>query len=163
MANVQYLSDEEIDEFVSQLDKDNDGCISYDELEHKLDQVYKELQPEAKSHNLHHSSRTETQRHEFLRGMLATDKDKIPAQQFKEAVKTWKIPSPKQEKQAEKDERDYLNNISWRRKLRALWEVEGPEYCFLAFVISAQISLGVSLLPRSYTSGDLLERSLSVL
>lgn len=143
MGDIQYLSDKEIDDFVSQLDKDKDGCISYGEIEHKLDEVYQKLQPEARSHNLHHSSRTETQRHEFLRGMLGTEKDKIPSQQFKEIVKTWNIPSPEQEKQSEKEEREYLNNISWPRKLRAMWEVEGPEYCFLAFVVSAQIALGV--------------------
>ena len=143
MADVQYLSEQEIDEFVAQLDQDKDGCISYSELEQKLDQVYEKLQPEAKSHNLHHSSRKDTQRHEFLRGMLGTEKDKIPSQQFKGIVKSWNIPSPKQEKQSEKEERDYLNNISWPRKLRATWEVEGPEYCFLAFVVSAQIALGV--------------------
>lgn len=143
MSDIQYLNQKEIDDFVSQLDKDNDGCISYNELEQKLDQIYEELQPEAKAHNLHHSSRKVTQRHEFLRSMLGTDKDKIPAADFKEIVKSWKIPSMEQEKQAEKEEADYLNNISWPRKLRATWEVNGPEHCFVAFVISAQIALGV--------------------
>lgn len=145
MSEVQYLNQKEIDDFVSQLDKDNDGCISYGELEQKLDQIYKELQPEAKAHNLHHSSRKDTQRHEFLRSMLGTEKDKIPAEDFKKIVSSWKIPSMEQEKQTEKEEADYLNNISWPRKLRAIWEVNGPEYCFVAFVISAQIALGSTL------------------
>ncbi|KAK5937750.1 hypothetical protein PMZ80_009879 [Knufia obscura] len=143
MADVQYLTEKEIDDFVAQLDKDNDGCISYTELEQKLDQVYKELQPEAKAHNLHHSSRTDTQRHEFLRSMLGTNKDKIPDEEFKKIVKTWQVPSMEQEKQSEKKEQDYLNNITWARRLRAIWEVQGPEYCFVAFVVSAQIALGV--------------------
>lgn len=143
MSEVQYLNQKEIDDFVSQLDKDNDGCISYGELEQKLDQVYKELQPEAKAHNLHHSSRKDTQRHEFLRSMLGTEKDKIPTEDFKKIVSSWRIPSMEQEKQTEKEEADYLNNISWPRKLRAIWEVNGPEYLFVAFVISAQIALGV--------------------
>lgn len=143
MANVQYLTQKEIDDFVTQLDKDNDGCISYLELEQKLDHVYKELQPEARAHNLHHESRKDTQRHEFLRSMLGTDKDKISAEDFKATVKQWQIPSMEQDQKAEKEENDYLNNISWPRKLRAMWEVEGPEYCFIAFVVSAQIALGV--------------------
>jgi len=143
MPEIQYLTREEIDDFVAQIDKDNDGCISYSELEQKLDQVYKELQPEAKAHNLHHSSRKDTQRHEFLRSMLETEKDKIPAEDFKQTVKKWQIPSIEQEKQVENEELDYLNSITWARKLRAMWEVEGPEYCFIAVVVSAQIALGV--------------------
>lgn len=135
MADIQYLTQQEIDDFVKQLDKDNDGCISYSEVEQKLDQVYKELQPEPKAHNLHHESRKNTQRHEFLRSVLGTEKDKIPVENFKTIVEGWQIPSVQQEKQTEKEERDYLNGISWLRKLRALWEVEGPEYCFLAFVV----------------------------
>lgn len=143
MADVQFLTQDEIDDFVTQLDRDNDGCVSYTELEQKLDQVYKELQPEPKVHNLHHSSRKDNQRHEFLRSMLGTEKDKIPADDFKKIVRTWQIPSMEQEKQTEKDELEYLKNITWARKLRAMWEVEGPEYCFIAFVVSAQIALGV--------------------
>jgi len=143
MADIQFLTQQEINDFVTQLDKDNDGCVSYTELEQKLDQVYKQLQPEAKAHNFHHSSRKNEQRHEFLRTMLGTEKDKIPAEDFKKVVKTWQIPSMEQEKQTEKDELEYLNSITWARKLRAMWEVEGPEYCFIAFVVSAQIALGV--------------------
>lgn len=143
MAEIQYLNEKEIDDFVAQLDKDNDGCISYQELEQKLDHVYKELQPEAKPHNLHHSSRRETQRHEFLRSMLGTTKVKIPAADFKKIVASWQIPSMEQEKQMEKEEADYLNNISWPRRRRAVWQVNGPQYCFIALVVSAQIALGV--------------------
>lgn len=143
MAKVQYLSEKEIDGFVAQLDKDNDGCISYQELEQKLDHVYKELQSEAKPHNLHHSTRKETQRHEFLRSMLGTTKDKIPAADFKRIIASWQIPSMEQDKQIEKEEAEYLNNISWPRKLKAIWQVDGPQYCFIALVISAQVALGV--------------------
>lgn len=143
MSDIQYLNQQEIDDFVSQLDQDKDGCISYTELEQKLDQVHDELQPEAKAHNLHHSSRKDNQRHEFLRSMLDTQKDKIPTEDFKKIVSSWKIPSMEQENQSEQEEADYLNKISWPRKLRAIWEVKGPEYCFIAFVVSAQIALGV--------------------
>ena len=143
MAELKYLTDSEIDEFISQVDKDSDGNISYTEIEQKFDQVYEQLQPEAKAHNLHHVSRREDTRHEFLRSMLGTDtdKNKIPISDFKRRVKTWNIPSTVQEK-TEKDEEDYLKTISWPRRLRAMWEVEGPEYCFIAFVVSTQVALG---------------------
>lgn len=137
-----YLTQKEIDEFVSVLDKDNDGCISYQELEQHLDDVYKELQPNAKNYNLHHESREEA-RHEFLRSIISTEKDTIPADDFKKVVATWNIPSLEQDKQAAKEEDDYMKHISWGRRLRAVWEVDGPEYLFLAFVVAWQIGLGV--------------------
>lgn len=144
MAEVQFLTQTEIDEFVDSLDHDNDGCISYNELERKLDAVYAELQPEAKQYNLHHDSR-EAERHEFLRSIVngARSRDNIPADKFKKIVTDWQIPSLEQDKQAAKDEDDYLKKVSWTRRLRAIWEVDGPEYLFVAFVISAQIALGV--------------------
>lgn len=140
--DTPYLTQKEIDEFVAELDKDSDGCISYHELEHKLDAVYKELQPDAKSYNLHHESRNEA-RHEFLRGLMATEKESIPVEDFKKTVASWKIVSLEQDKQAAKDENDYLKSISWPRRLRAVWEVEGPEYLFLFIVVALQIGLGV--------------------
>lgn len=136
------LTQKEIDEFVAELDKDSDGCISYHELEHKLDAVYKELQPDAKSYNLHHESRNEA-RHEFLRGVMGTEKESIPVEDFKKTVASWKIVSLEQDKQAAKDENEYLKGISWPRRLRAVWEVEGPEYLFLFIVVALQIGLGV--------------------
>ena len=35
-------------------------------------------------------------------------------------------------------EDDYLKHISWGRRLRALWEVHGPEFLFLAVVVGWQ-------------------------
>lgn len=144
MGDVQFLTPAEIDDFVDHLDHDNDGCISYSELEQKLDSVYATLQPEAQQYNLHHDSR-KAERHEFLRSIVGKsgEKDNIPADEFKKIVSDWRIPSLEQDKQAAKDEDDYLKNVSWTRRLRAMWEVDGPEYLFLAFVVSAQIALGV--------------------
>lgn len=143
MDDTQALTNQEISDFINQLDTDKDGCISYHELEQKLDEVYEKIQPEAKSHHLHHKSRRDTARHEFLRSVLGTSRDKIPVDDFRKTVKSWQIPSMQQEKKTEQDEKDYLASISTRRKLRAMWEVEGPEYCFVAFIVSAQIALGV--------------------
>jgi len=41
--NVKYLTDEEITQFLKELDSDNDGLVEYHEVEAKLDEVYKEI------------------------------------------------------------------------------------------------------------------------
>jgi ribosomal protein S13 len=41
--NVKYLTDEEIKQFMKELDGDNDGLIAYDEVEAKLDEVSREI------------------------------------------------------------------------------------------------------------------------
>lgn len=142
MAKDGTLTEQEIDDFVTALDRDRDGNISYLELEAKLDAVYKDLQPDARHYNLHHESR-QLERHEFLRRLMGTEKDSIPAEDFKRLVASWEIPSLEEDKQAAKDEDDYLKHISWTRRLRALWEVEGPQYLFLSVVVALQIGLGV--------------------
>lgn len=43
--NVRYLTNEEVDTFLTELDTDNDGVIEYHEVEAKLDQVFQELGP----------------------------------------------------------------------------------------------------------------------
>jgi Ca2+-binding EF-hand superfamily protein len=41
--NVKYLTDEEIKQFLKELDSDNDGLIAYHEVETKLDEVSREI------------------------------------------------------------------------------------------------------------------------
>lgn len=53
--NVKYLTDEEIKQFMKELDSDNDGLIEYHEVEAKLDEVSKEI---GKDHSLLQISRT---------------------------------------------------------------------------------------------------------
>jgi len=43
VASVSYLTEEEIDQFITELDTDKDGLVEYHEVEQKLDDVYKEL------------------------------------------------------------------------------------------------------------------------
>ena len=42
-SNINFLTDEEIDEFLAELDTDKDGFVEYHEVERKLDEVSKEL------------------------------------------------------------------------------------------------------------------------
>lgn len=142
MASSETLTESEILSFLSELDRDSDGCISYDELQHKLDEVSRELQPEPLNHHLTAPGRDE-QRHEFLRSLMGTDKNSIPTSEFKGIVASWQIPSLAQEQARQAEDAAYLSRISWARRLRAQWEIHGPEYVFLAFVIGCQIGLGV--------------------
>jgi dual oxidase len=141
--NEKFLTDEEIDKFIAALDKDSDGAISYSEIEHGLDAAHKELAPQAKSYNLHHSSRSEDEEHEFLRRMMGTEKDKIPAADFKNTVRSWKIPSLAQDREEAKEEDDFLKKLPLGRRLRAYWEVHGPTYCWMFVVFGLQVGLGV--------------------
>jgi len=136
MADGQSLSDQEIEEFLVDLDKNNNGYIEYDELEHKLDEVHKEIAPEPKPHNLHHADREDDQRHQFLRSVLGTDKNRISRADFVQTVKTWGVPSMVPEK------KDYTRSMPWGRRLRAYWSVRGPEALFVSLVVSMQIAFG---------------------
>ncbi|KAH0082527.1 hypothetical protein KCU60_g2097, partial [Aureobasidium melanogenum] len=139
--NVRYLTDEEIDKFLKELDTDNDGLVEYHEVEAKLDQVSQELAPEPAEHNLHHGDRSE-KRHQFLRSFMGTHKDHVPIAEFKKLVESWYIPSMEQEKKEEDEQAEFVKKMSYARRLRAYWEVHGPEYGFLALVVSMQVVFG---------------------
>lgn len=142
MAGDQHLTETEIDSFVSDLDRDSNGSISYRSLERKLDEISQEFLPSPRNHNLHAPGRTD-QRHEFLRGIIGTKKDAIPVADFKNIVKSWKIPSLAQDEKREEEDMAYLRKIPWARRFRALWEIHGPEYVFLTIVVALQVGLGV--------------------
>ena len=50
--NVKCLTDEEIKQFLKELDGDNDGLIAYHEVEAKLDEVSREIGKERICSNL---------------------------------------------------------------------------------------------------------------
>ena len=141
--NDKSLTDEEVDKFVAALDKDSDGCVSYSEVERGLDQAHEELAPNAKSYQLHHASTSADQRHEFLRRTMGSEKDKLPIADFKNTVRSWRIPSLERDKQEGQSEDDFLRKLPIGRRLRAYWEVHGPTYCFMFVVVGLQVGLGV--------------------
>lgn len=143
MAPQQYLTDEEIKQFIDDLDHDNNGAVDYWELEKTLDEVHKEIQPKAKPHNLHHGSNNDDARHEFLRHVIGTREDRIKRDDFAKCVKAWEIPSLEQDRKEAKEEDDYLKQMSVYRRARAYWAVKGPEIAFLALVLSFMIAFGV--------------------
>ena len=42
-SNIKFLTDEEIDQFINELDTDKDGLVEYHEVENKLDEISKEI------------------------------------------------------------------------------------------------------------------------
>lgn len=144
MANeVRHLTEKEIDEFLDDLDHNNDGCIACDELEKKLDEVHKEIAPNPAAHHLHHEDRDEKARHEFLRSIMQTDKNRIPRAEFAKTIKSWEIPSMEQDKRQEEQDKEYFGKISLSRKVRAFWAVDGPQVVFLMLVIGLSLGLGI--------------------
>lgn len=143
MAPQEYLSDEEIKKFIDDLDYDKNGYVDYSELERKLDEVHKEIAPKAQPHNLHHGSRSDERRHEFLRNTLGTREDRIKRDDFAKCVKSWNIPSLEQDRKEAKEEDDYLKQMSLYRRARAYWAVKGPEIMFMALVVILSIGFGV--------------------
>lgn len=150
------LSEEEIESFVSILDHNGDSCISYQELEDNVDKAYDELKPygsqerrlELKPVETDQEKQTKDQqasvrRHEFIRSCMGTDESAIPVDQFKKIVRSWEIPSLEEEQDKEKEVISYLKNLTFRRRARAIWEVHGPEYLFLALVTALQLGLGI--------------------
>ncbi|CAO2647234.1 Nn.00g081560.m01.CDS01 [Neocucurbitaria sp. VM-36] len=151
MTQQQYLTDEEINKFIDDLDHDNNGSVDYWELERKLDEVHKEIQPKAQPHNLHHDSRSDKARHEFLRSVIGTTEDRIKRDDFAKCVKNWEIPSLEQDRKEAKEEDDYLKQMSMYRRARAYWAVKGPEIAFLGLVLAFMIAFGAWQLVKYIT------------
>lgn len=162
----QYLTDEEIESFLDDLDHNGDGLIDYDEVEEKLDATYDELFPEQDhrtkkkpqagntssgsqtpmtqsgtpmTENFSQNNDTEM-RHQFLRAIIGSDKRRIPRHEFAARVREWGIPSLALE---ERSGGEYVRKMSLWRRARAYWAVHGPEILFLALVISMQVAFGV--------------------
>jgi dual oxidase len=142
--DVQCLSDGEIDKFLGELDRNANGCIAYSEIEQKLDEVHEELAPNPQPHNLNYKDRDDEERHVFLRSLMGSyeKEQEIPTKDFKEIVKSWKIPSLEKDRKDEKDEKDYVKKMPIGRRFRAYWAVDGPEYVFVGMVVAMQIAFG---------------------
>lgn len=143
MIQQQYLTEDEIKTFIDDLDHDKNGSIDYWELEKKLDEVHKAIAPKAQAHHLHHESRSDEARHEFLRSVIGTREDRIKRDDFAKIVKKWDIPSLEQDRKEAKNEDDYLKQMSLYRRARAYWAVKGPEIAFLGLVVCFMIAFGV--------------------
>lgn len=83
---------------------------------------------------------------------MGTDKNHVTVAEFKKIVESWRIPSMEQEKKEENEQADFVKKMSYARRLRAYWEVHGPEYGFLALVVGMQIAFGTWQLVKYLTT-----------
>ncbi|KAL4727936.1 hypothetical protein ACLX1H_004635 [Fusarium chlamydosporum] len=153
--NVEYLTNEEIKEFLDDLDHDNDGYINYHEVERKLDQEHGELVPKPSAHHVIHTDHSDDDRarHAFLRRMMGdSDTDRIPRDEFAKMVKEWKIPSLKQAKKEEEEDKSYVKKLPGWRRIRSYWAVHGPEIVFLGVVVGMQLAFGIWQLVKYQTT-----------
>ena len=152
--DFQPLSDDEIDAFFSELDKDKDGYVTFSELESKLSEVHKELAPEPQKHHLTHPDRRELEKgqthagddlHDFLCSLMPSCGTSIAKDEFCRHVRGWNIPSQKQTSSDEGDKEDRAEEgrLPMRRRIRAYWAVHGLSLLFLACVIALMIAFGV--------------------
>ena len=115
-SDLEPLTLGEIEDFFRDIDRDNDGTITFDELKAKLEEVHDEIAPEAQEHHLHHPDRrflhprTETHDiekgrqhrgsehdglHAFLRAIMPDCSGSIGRAEFIRLVSSWNVPSQK--------------------------------------------------------------------
>ncbi|KAG9570225.1 hypothetical protein KCU79_g1089, partial [Aureobasidium melanogenum] len=88
---------------------------------------------------------------------MGTHKDHVPIAEFKKVVESWCIPSLEQEKKEEDEQAEFVKKMSYARRLRAYWEVHGPEYGFLALVVAIQVAFGTWQLVKYLTTAPYRE------
>lgn len=151
---VISLTEDEITAFLDELDHNKDGHISYSELEKKLDAVNDELSPHPKPHHINHESQEDAARHAFLRGMYGSQADRISREDFAAHIRTWKVPSMKQEEAEEESQKEYMRKLGWARRFRSYWAVHGPKIVFVLFVALAISSFGIWQLVKYLTQTE---------
>lgn len=154
--DYKVLTDDEIEAFFKDLDKDNNGYVDFEELERKLQEVHKELAPELKKHHITHPERRDLEKnesghdagdglHAFLCQLLPECDAKISKQDFVARVKKLRIPSQKQTDSDEQDkgDKEKEHELPMRRRVRAYWAVHGPTIMFMTFVVALQLGFGL--------------------
>lgn len=148
------LTREEIDSFFEDLDADDNGYVTFEELEAKLEEVHKELAPEPQKHHLLHPARRDLEKnvshrgdglHAFLCQLLPECDSKISKADFTRRMEALRVPSQKQTDSKEQDDEDNSTEkkLPMRRRLRAYWAVHGPTILFMTFVVTLMIAFGV--------------------
>lgn len=151
--DFEPLSDSEIESFFSDLDRDKDGYVTFEELEAKLHEVHKELAPDPQKHHLTHPDRRELEKgeshtgdglHDFLCSLMPDCGVRVARDEFCRHVRGWNIPSQRQTSSEEENKSDRAEEgkLPLRRRIRAYWAVHGPSLLFLACVGALMIAFG---------------------
>lgn len=143
MGSVKTLSHLEVDEFITAIDTNHDGFIEYVEVLAMLDKVHNELTDHPAPHHLHHETRDDRDRHQFLRSIMSTQSGQISTADFARIVNQWKIPSLEPDKKDEEDNKLFVLSMPLWRRLRAFWSVRGPEVVFILLVTLITIAITV--------------------
>ncbi|QIX01865.1 hypothetical protein AMS68_007382 [Peltaster fructicola] len=147
------LTNDELEAFFADIDTDNDGFITIDELEAKLEKVHDEIAPAPEKHHLHHPHRRSTLQGDveagtdddlkhFLQRLLPGTQQRIDRDQFISHVRAWHIPSQDQTSDDHGDEKQE-KALPIGRRLRARWSVDGPKIVFILCVSALTIGLSV--------------------
>ncbi|KAK3675150.1 hypothetical protein LTR78_005084 [Recurvomyces mirabilis] len=148
------MSEDEINAFFDDLDKDKNGSVSFAELEARLHEIHNELAPEPAKHNLHHPSRRDVEKnedhngdslHAFLFNLMPDCSTQLSRPDFIRRVKKWEVPSRKQSDATDCDAEDASmeRKLPFRRRVRAYWAVHGRVLCFTVFVMALQLAFGL--------------------
>jgi dual oxidase len=143
LHETTFLSSKEINEFLDALDHNKDGKISIKEIETELDNVYAKLVPKPLPHHLNHASRSDEDRHTFLRSTIGCSTDQITREEFQTRLESLQIPSLKQEKADEAADKAYMASLPTWRRFRSWYSVNGSKLLFLALVLSMMLAFGI--------------------
>lgn len=83
--------------------------------------------------------------HAFLIKLMPKCASSIDREVFRTSVKSWNVPSQDQNcaEDQDQDVTDYEHKLSFVRKARAHWALNGPKIMFICFVIALQLAFGL--------------------
>jgi hypothetical protein len=160
-----YLTDAEIEQFFKELDADDDGFVTFEELAAKFGELQAEIianfpdqelsleqgknVQRQQNSDLEKSEVSANPEHEgintFLCSLMPGCGSSLSKVDFTKHVKSWQIPSQNQNSAEDQDKHanDYEQNLSFPRRAQAYWAIHGPKKLFRVFVIALQIGFGL--------------------
>jgi hypothetical protein len=164
-SDTKYLTDDEIAQFFEELDADNDGSVTFEELAAKFAELQTviianlpdqelsleqgEIVQHQQSSDLEKSeSSANSQRdgiNTFLCSLMPGCGSSLSKVEFIKHVRSWQVPSPNQNSAEDQDKHasEYEKGLSLPRRIRAYWAIHGPKKFFRLFVIALQIGFGL--------------------
>lgn len=145
---LAVLDQSQIEKFYHEIDKDNVGFVTLDQLADKLETVIDELTSTSSTlaklpsdERLYGTVDVErdasgNQLQHFIESLFPDATSNIPKADFIAKVTSWNILCPTINTSAAIRPRIF-------DRIRALWEVEGPRIAFITFIIALQVGFGL--------------------